>query len=217
MLLIPPNRSKVLGPQAVLDFDFYRRIWLDPLFKTFPYLAIHQAVYEEVIVKPNLSRYIDNKIQQQALLLLKDEELTEEEEFIRRSVEQKIAAPTNYEPELDNKDDRGEVKSLAYIHVKELIYFCSNDSNALRLVEHADKLETNLDSLITLRLYEIIYYLVTLRMASPKTMRSLYKFHYLATRHEKSTNPNWQEFKEGMDTLYAHAIQKSTGKPTPLL
>lgn len=214
-LLIPSDRSKVLGNQAVLDLVTYSKFWLNPLFKTFPYLAIHQAVYEEVIVKQELSRFIDEKISHQALIVLKDDELSDEEEAIRQSVEYKIAAFTKYEPEIDNKDDRGEVKSLAYIYVKDLIYFCSNDSNALRLVEHADKLETNLDSLITIRLYDIIYYLYKMHMAEFSHMRFMYKFHYLATSNEKNINPSWNDFKIGMDALYNSAVQTSTGKPTP--
>lgn len=214
-LLIPSDRSKVTS-SAILDFPFYKRIWLEPLFKTFPYLAIHQAVYDEVSVKPSLGNYIDQKIQQQVLMVLKDEDLTTDEESLRRSVERKIAAPTNYEPEIDNKDDRGEVKSLAHIFVKDMLYFCSNDSNALRLVEHADSLETNLDSLITIKLYEIIYYLYKMRMADSKEMRLLYRFHYFLTNHEKSSNPNWNDFKEGMDKLYDNAVNESTGKPTSI-
>lgn len=214
-LLIPSDRSKV-NATANLEFDFHRKIWLDPLFKTFPYLAIHQAVYDEVSVKPNLSGYIDQKIEQQVLILLKDEDLTVKEESIRKSVEKKIAAPTNYEPEIDNRDDRGEVKSLAHIYVKDLIYFCSNDSNALRLVDYAEKLETNLESMITIKLYEVMYYLYKMRMADPKEMRFLYKFHYYLTKFEKRANPNWGDFKSGMDMLYDNAVKVSTGKPTPL-
>lgn len=37
---------------------------------------------------------------------------------------------TQYDPLLDNKDDRGEVKTLAYIAVKGLPYFAAHDSNA---------------------------------------------------------------------------------------
>ncbi|MBP3040753.1 hypothetical protein J9303_14775 [Bacillaceae bacterium Marseille-Q3522] len=54
-ILIPSDRSKVIS-NAKLEFDFYKRIWLDPLFKTFPYIAIHQAVYEEISVTINLSK-----------------------------------------------------------------------------------------------------------------------------------------------------------------
>ncbi|CAM3232451.1 hypothetical protein FITA111629_11395 [Filibacter tadaridae] len=216
-LLIPSDRSKVLGDSAVLDLETYKKFWLNPLFLTFPYLAIHQAVYEEVTVKPELFKLINEKIDQQALLILNDEELTTEEKAIRQSVEYKIAASTNYEPEIDNKDDRGEVKSLAYIHVKDLIYFCSNDSNALRLVEHAEKLDTNLDSLITIKLYEIIYYLYIMKMAELKHMRFMYKFHYLSTTNEKKINPSWNDFKIGMDAIYNLAVANSTGKPTPIL
>ncbi|TFJ93430.1 hypothetical protein [Lentibacillus salicampi] len=215
-LLIPSDRSKVT-PNASLDFNFYKRIWLDPFFKTFPYLAIHQAVYEEVVTTPNLSNYIKQKIQQQVLILLKDDDLTCEEHLLRNGVEQKIAASTNYEPEIDNRDDRGEVKSLAHIHVKELIYFCSHDSNALRLVDKAVTLETSLESLITIKLYEIIYYLSKLQMADSKEMRFLYKFHYYLTSHEKKTNPSWNDFRMGMDRLYDYAVKNSRGKPTPLL
>ena len=215
-LLIPPDRSKVIRGTG-LDFESYKKYWLNPLFLTFPYLAIHQAVYEEVVIVPNLSKFIDEKIKHQQLLILKDDELTTQEMIIRDSVESKIAASTKYEPEMDNKSDRGEVKSLAYIHVKDLIYFCSNDSNALKLVELAEELETNLESLETLKLYEILYYLYKMKMAEKNQVRFLYKFHYFLTNNEKLINPNWNDFITGMDGLYHVAIEASTGKPTPLL
>lgn len=189
-LLIPTDRSLVLGKQAILDLSTYKKWWLDPLFKTFPYLAIHQAVYDEVIVKPDLARYIDGKIQESVLIILNDEDLNETEEALCQTVEYKIAASTNYEPELNNKDDRGEVKSLAYIYVKDLLYFCSNDSNALRLVERAEELETNLEGLVTIKLYEIIYFLYKMKMTKIEYMRAMYKLHYWATSHEKRTNPS---------------------------
>src|SRR5699024_2313129 len=97
-----------------------------------------------------------------------------------------------------------------------MIYFCSNDSNALRLVDHADALETNLESLTTIKLYEIIYYLYKMGMAEPKEMRFLYKFHYYLTSHEKRNNPNWNDFKTEMDHLYNQAVKERTSKPNPL-
>lgn len=215
-ILIPSDRTKIAS-SAALTFDLYKKHWLDPLFKTFPYLAIHESVYEEVAVKPDLSVFVDQKIKQQLLILLKDSDLTPEEELVRKSVEQKIAAPTKYDPEIDNKDDRGEVKSLAYIYVKNLVYFCSHDSNALRLVDYADQLETNLESLQTLKLYDMIYYLYKMRMAPLQSMRFLYKFHYYLAPNEKTMNPGWNEFKTGMDQLYDMAIKQSKGKPEPLI
>ena len=39
--LIPPDRSKYAVKS--IDFPTFQRIWLDPIFKAFPNLAIHEA------------------------------------------------------------------------------------------------------------------------------------------------------------------------------
>lgn len=214
-ILITPDRSKIVK-KSRLDFMTTKKLWLDPLFKTFPYLAIHEAVKEEVTVNYELNKFINQKINENVLIVLSDQDLTDEEQSIRQAVETKIAQNTKYDPEIDNKDDRGEVKSLAHIHVKDYLYFCSNDANALCLIERAEELDTNLDSISALKIYEIVYYLYKSKMADIDCMRFWYKYHYYLTDFEKSKNPGWGEFKAAMDRLYGEAFETSRGLPTPL-
>lgn len=214
-LLIPPDRSKENRQIPAIDFEIYKKIWLHPLLYTFPHLAIHQAVLDE-LVAPGVFRFIDEHIQSSRLILLSDDELSVEEEQYRRTVEGAISRYTNYDPSMDNSADRGEVKSLAHIATRGLLYFCSHDSNALRLVEDAEQLETHLDTVGTLRYYEIIYYLVAMRMVKPDSLKNFYKYIYRLTTREKQMNPEWSQFLVGMDMLYREAIDASHGKPTPM-
>jgi len=136
-LLIPPDRSKYRV--RAFPFNKYQQIWLDPIFETFPRLAIHEAVYEE-IVSPSVKSYIDININKKPprLIIHRDSSLTTEEQILRNSIEEKIYPHTKYDPILDNKNDRGEVKSLSYIAVKGLLYFAAHDSNAIQLIEKAE-------------------------------------------------------------------------------
>ncbi|MCF7952901.1 MAG: hypothetical protein K9K78_02330 [Spirochaetales bacterium] len=45
--LIPPHRSQFI--KRDIEFDKFREIWLEPIFRAFPNLAIHEAVYEELV------------------------------------------------------------------------------------------------------------------------------------------------------------------------
>lgn len=93
--------------------------------------------------------------------------------MVRAAIESKIAKYTNYEPEKDNRDDRGEVKSLAYIATKELLYFCSPDSNALKLIDKAEEWDTNLEGVNAIRVYEIIYFLMRAQAISRESKVSI--------------------------------------------
>ena len=55
----------------------------------------------------------------------------------------KLAPNSKYDPSKDNKDDRGEVKSLSYMAVKEFMYFASHDNLPATLVECSEKLKLN--------------------------------------------------------------------------
>jgi hypothetical protein len=161
--LIPPDRSReVRGAQAI-TFHAFRKFWLDPLFVTFPYLAIHEAVYEE-LVNSSSRTYVKEKIENGQMILLSDQDLDERESAYRAMIESQIAAHTAYDPEIDNKDDRGEVKSLAYIATKQLLYFCSRDSRALRLLSDPFKNTIGLFSVSAVHAYEL--YLLHVRHAN---------------------------------------------------
>ncbi len=115
--LIPPNRSRFTKNR--FDFSLFQKLWLDPIFTAFSSLAIHEAVYDELI-SPPVQSYIGSMLECKPprLTVHKDSTLTSKEQVIRDSIENKIYPLTNYDPMIDNKNDRGEVKSLAYIAVK---------------------------------------------------------------------------------------------------
>lgn len=201
-LLIPPNRSRY-NRIPIFPFRKFKKSWLDPLFKSFPNLAIHEAVYKEII-SPNVKDYIDSKIDHNPskLIIHKDSLLNESEQVLRNSIESKIYPYTKYNPINDNKDDRGEVKSLAYIAVKELLYFAANDSNAIQLIENSEEWGTSLDNIQVIKMYELIYYLYRINSCSNNKLRYLYRYLYHLTKYEKKSNPAWGDFIETISALY---------------
>lgn len=135
------------------------------------------------------------------LNILKDSSLNYLEKALRNEIELYVSAPTNYDPSIDNRDDRGEVKSLSYMATRGLIYFCSHDANALNLIENSSKLGTRLNDVQAVHTYEIIYYLYKTLGAGNK-LRYLYKYMYYISREDKKINPEWGKFIEGMNILY---------------
>lgn len=81
------------------------------------------------------------------LIVHRDSSLTAEERVLRDSIEMRIFPLTKYDPMIDNKDDRGEVKSLAYVAVKGLPYFAAHDTNSIRLIEKTEEWSTGLDNM----------------------------------------------------------------------
>ncbi len=150
--LIPPDRSRLA--KVSFEFPLFQKVWLDPIFTAFPKLAIHEAVYEELVSSP-VQSYIKSMIdcKPPRLAVHKDSTLTPEEQVLRNSIEEKIFPLTNYDPVVNNKDDRGEVKSLAYIAVKELIYFAAHDSNTVQLIEKAEEWSTGLDNVQAIKMF----------------------------------------------------------------
>lgn len=199
--LIPPDRSK--HAKISFDFEVFKRIWLDPIFEAFPNLAIHEAVYDE-FNSTSVKLYVDTNINAipTKLLVHMDSSLTPEEQMLRNTIEGKIYPLTKYDPMLNNRDDRGEVKSLAYIAVKGLPYFAAHDSNAIQLIEKAEEWTTGLDNVQAIKMYELIFYLYRTNCSDKKSLRMLYKYQYHLTKHEKNTNPEWGHFIEAMESLY---------------
>ncbi len=199
--LIPPDRSRY----AIKSFSFpiFKRIWLEPIFLAFPKLAIHEAVYEE-LVGISIQDYIQDLLNENppGIIIHEDSTLTQIELGLRDAIEAKIYPHTKYEPMINNKDDRGEVKSLAYIAVKSLIYFAAYDNNAIQLIEKAEEWSTGLDSIEAIRMYELIYYLFAKGFSDKESLRILYKYQYYLTYREKETNPAWGEFTSKMNDLY---------------
>jgi hypothetical protein len=121
---------------------------------------------------------------------------------IRNAIELKIAPYTCYNPALDNKDDRGEVKSLAYIAARGLIYFAGRDSKAIQLINEAKTLKTSLDSLFSLQPYELIFYLFERNYSKKEDLRYLYKYLYFASQKDKKQNLGWADYINKMHQLY---------------
>lgn len=199
--LIAPDRRPIA--KRGISFEQFREIWLDPIFSIFPNLAIHESVYDELIgISPQ--HYVDTKrdITPPEIIIHKDSLLTEVEKILRDTIQSRIASHTKYEPLLDNKDDRGEVKSLSYIAVKGLLYFAANDNSAIQLVEKSEVWSTGLGNVQAIKIYELIYYLFRNDLADKTAMKMLYKYQYYLTEREKSTNPGWGDFYSIMDNFY---------------
>jgi hypothetical protein len=199
--LIPPDRSRIT--KRGIGFEQFKNIWLDPIFSAFPNLAIHESVYDELVgISPQ--NYVDARRDRKPpeIIIHKDSSLTEVERILRDTIESKIASLTKYDPMLDNKDDRGEVKSLSYIAVKGLFYFAAHDNNAIQLIEKSEEWSTGLDNVQAINMYELIYYLFRNDLADKTAMKMLYKYQYYLTDREKSTNPSWGDFSSSMDSLY---------------
>lgn len=120
----------------------------------FPLIAIHESVYDELVVA-NLREYVQALKDENPprIIIHSDTTLNEVERILRDSIEEKIYPHTNYDPKLNNKDDRGEVKSLSYIAVKGLLYFAAHDNNALQLIEKAEEWSTGLDNVKAIQMY----------------------------------------------------------------
>lgn len=202
--LLAPDRSGENRKLKPISFEVFRDEWIEPLLDAFPCMAIHEAVLAEIIT-PLERNYVDEQLKREPprLTLLSDADLNPQEEILRRTIEHRIAAHTAYNPTLDKGADRGEVKSLAYIATKGLLYFCSHDSNALRLIEHAEKLDTNLDTVAALKFYEVLYYLNKRQIGNSVILRMIYKYLYYLTKKEKAANPR------AMDKLYESAFSHS--------
>lgn len=198
--LIPPYRDFA---KRGFVFSQFKEIWLDPIFSAFPKLAIHEAVYEELIQSSSQS-YVSGLLSEvpPRVILHKDSDLTAVEEGLRNLIESTIYPFTNYDPIINNKADRGEVKSLSYIATKGLLYFAAHDYNALQLVEKAEEWSTGLDNVQTIQMYELIYYLYTKGLGDNKSLRFLYKYQYYLTKSEKETNLEWGKFIDQMNILY---------------
>lgn len=143
-IFIPPDRSKENSSIKPVNFEFYKQYWIEPFIHTFKPIGIHDAVYRE-FESNSIKTLIENRKNDipPSIYIYYDCDLNEQEQIVRNTIESRIAKYTNYNPAIDNRDDRGEVKSLSYIATKQLLYFCSNDSNAIRLVEDAERLETS--------------------------------------------------------------------------
>lgn len=201
-IFISPDRSK-LGAKPIA-FQKYREYCLDPIFDSFPNLAIHESVYKELVEETTRS-FADEMIGRipTRLALHKDTELTEQERNLLLMQIRKLAVFSEYIPERDNSKDRGEIRSLSYMAVKNYLYFAANDNLPIQLIRNAEKLETGLDNMKVIQTYEMLYYLYRAEKYDNKGIRMIYKYLYYLTSREKKQNPDWGTFISEMDKLYS--------------
>lgn len=199
---IPPDRSEVAKVRAYSFIDF-KECWLIPLLSEFTGLAIHESVYDE-LVADSVKEYADEQTSciPSKLRIHYDSELSGLEEALRNTYINKIAVHSLYDPTRDNAKDRGEVRSLSFMAVKQFLYFAANDALPVRLIKDAAKLLTGLDDMQIVQMYELIYYLYKTGRYDNKALRILYKYQYYLTAGDKRINPEWGCFVEQMDLLY---------------
>lgn len=199
---IPPDRSEVAKVRAYSFTDF-KECWLIPLLSGFTGLAIHESVYDE-LVADSVKEYADEQTSciPSKLRIHYDSELSGLEEALRNTYINKIAVHSLYNPTRDNAKDRGEVRSLSFMAVKQFLYFAANDALPVRLIKDAAKLLTGLDDMQIVQMYELIYYLYKTGRYDNKALRILYKYQYYLTAGDKRINPEWGCFVEQMDLLY---------------
>lgn len=199
---IPPDRSKVAKVKAYSFRDF-KEFWLIPLLDEFTGLVIHESVYDE-LVADCIKNYADEQKNSKPpkLKIHYYSELNSKEEALRNTYMNKIAVHSLYNPAMDNAKDRGEVRSLSFMAVKQFLFFAANDSLPIRLIKEADKLRTGLDDMQIVQMYELIYYLHKKDRYNKKALRTLYKYQYYLTQGDKLINPEWGSFLEQMDALY---------------
>lgn len=199
---IPPDRSEVAKVRAYSFTDF-KECWPIPLLSEFTGLAIHESVYDE-LVADSVKEYADEQTSciPSKLRIHYDSELSGLEEALRNTYINKIAVHSLYNPTRDNAKDRGEVRSLSFMAVKQFLYFAANDALPVRLIKDAAKLLTGLDDMQIVQMYELIYYLYKTGRYDNKALRILYKYQYYLTAGDKRINPEWGCFVEQMDLLY---------------
>lgn len=199
---IPPDRSEVAKVRAYSFTDF-KECWLIPLLSEFAGLAIHESVYDE-LVADSIKEYADEQTSciPSKLRIHYDSELSSSEEALRNTYINKIAVHSLYNPTRDNAKDRGEVRSLSFMAVKQFLYFAAYDALPVRLIKDAAKLLTGLDDMQIVQMYELIYYLYKTGRYDNKALRILYKYQYYLTAGDKRINPEWGCFVEQMDLFY---------------
>lgn len=199
---IPPDRSKLMNIKPY-TFEHFKEIWLVPLLSEFTGLSVHESVYEELVAE-KLRIYADEQsnCNPRKLRIYHDSELNSKEKALLNYYIAKLAIHSQYDPHRDNAKDRGEVKSLSFMAVKQYLYFAANDALPVRLIKDADKLGTGLENMGIVQMYELIYFLYKTEKYDNKALRSLYKYQYYLSSGDKRENPEWGVFVEEMDKLY---------------
>lgn len=205
---IPPDRSRFekIKPYS---FDRFKEIWLIPLLSEFSGLSIHESVYDELVAE-KVREYANEQLKAvpQKLRIYYDSELNSKEIALLNYYVAKISVYSQYDITRDNAKDRGEVRSLSFMAVKKFLYFAANDALPVRLINEADKLDTGLDDMGIIQMYELIYYLYKTEKYDNKQLRALYKYLYYLSSGDKRNNPEWGVFVKQMDSLYGKDMER---------
>lgn len=204
---IPPDRSK-LGVRPY-SRERFMKIWLLPLLQEFRGLSIHESVYDE-IVEESLKSVVDEQVQMEPsrLKIYHDSSLNDKEVALMNYYIQKISVHSSYDPQRDNAKDRGEVRSLSYMAAKDFLFFAAHDGLPIRLIRNASKLNTGLEQMEVVQMYELIFYLHRAGNYDNAGLRNLYKYQYYLTTKEKKNNPEWGDFIRQMDALYGKFFEE---------
>lgn len=195
---ISPDRSAI-GVKA-FSFESFKDIWLDAIFKEFDGLHIHESVADE-LVADNIKDYVRMQEQQLKIKKCLDSELAVGERMLMEDYKYRLSKHSKYDPVLDCAKDRGEILTLSYMAVKQYTYLGANDFLPIRLIKEANALDTGLEAMEVIQMYEIIFYLY--KSGYDKDgLRKLYKYQYYLTKKDKNDNPDWGNFIKGMENLY---------------
>lgn len=212
---IPPDRSCLTSNKIIkpYKFSYYKENWLEPLWAEFSGISIHESVYDE-LVDTHVKAFADSKAKANPpeLKIYYDSSLTEIEKNVMRAKVDVLATHSQYDPDMDNSKDRGEILSLSYMSVKGFLYFAAKDELPIRLITHADKLGTGLDEMGIIQMFELLYYLRKTQKYDDKALRNLYKYNYCLTSREKQNNPDWETLISKMDNLYLPIISKNNNR-----
>lgn len=206
-IFIPPDRSALAKHINAFRFEDYKNAFLEPLLQEFPRLAVHETVYQEIVAE-TVKTYVDNLITEdnKHLEVHYDKALSENEKALLAVFLSKLSVHSGYDPAADNAKDRGEIRSLPYMAVKQYLYFAANDALPIRLIKNAEELQTSLDGMGVIQPYELIFFLHKKNKYDGKMLRILYKYLYYLTTRDKAENPDWGSFIESMEKLYKDVL-----------
>ncbi len=123
--LIPPDRSRLT--RKGFDFSKFQHIWLDPIFKAFPNLAIHEAVYDELVL-PSVRSYAQAMLESTGLdniRAIKMYELIFYLHVIRLSERQSLKLLYKYQYYLTNHEKRSNPEWGQFLTEMESMYHFS--------------------------------------------------------------------------------------------
>jgi hypothetical protein len=134
------------------------------------------------------------------LKVFNDESLSYNEQILRNTIESEIGNCISYSALYNEKQDRGEIKTLSFMAVKEYKYLVSNDNDCVIIVRN------KLPNCSIIFTYELIYLLSEIYPKKAEDLRKLYRFLYYSISKDKQHNPSRSDFKTKMSILYKSSL-----------